>query len=154
MFRALLVDRFRLTAHTEAREMPVDVLTLAERTPGPNMKASPQLCDNPPCHARASFGHVEGRDVPVAELASALTLLTRRVVVDRTGLAGGFDWTLDYTPDAIALQPSLRSEFPSVDPDGPALATALRQQLGIKMQTTRDRVDVLVIDHIERPDPD
>lgn len=154
MFRSLLVERFRLDARREPREMAVDVLTLASDRLGPNLTPSKGPCASPPCHARASFGHIEGKAVPVSELAAALTLLTRRVVVDRTGLAAPCDFTLTYTPDAIVLQPTVRSEFPAVDPDGPSLATALRQQLGITMLTTREPVDMVVIDHIERPDPD
>lgn len=154
MFRALLADRFRLRAHTEPREMTVDVLTLAGQGPGPQLQRPEHPCRQPPCHPRARFGHLEGTDVSLADLASALTVNTRRVVVDRTGLGGRFDFALTWTPDAVALDPSVRADFPSVDPDGPSLATALLQQLGMRLQRAREPVDRLVIDHIEHPDPD
>lgn len=154
MFRALLADRFHVRTHTEQREMTVDVLRLAGQTQGPNLQRPKRPCDKPPCHPRGPFGHLEGSDVPLADLAWALTVDTGRVFVDRTGLSGRFDFTLTWTPDAVALDPGLRAELPSVDPDGPSLTTALHQELGITVQRAREPVDVLVIDHIERPDPD
>ena len=75
-------------------------------------------------------------------------------LIDRTGLSGLYNFTLEYTPDAVALDRASAKEFPNSDPDGPALATALREQLGLRLTTESAPVDVLVIVRIEQPDPD
>jgi uncharacterized protein (TIGR03435 family) len=92
--------------------------------------------------------------VSSTDIASALSLMTRRLVIDRTGLTGRYNVSLKFTPDAITLRPALRSEYPQIDPEGPSLSTALKEQLGIKMKTQSEKVEVLVIDHVERPTPD
>jgi len=72
---------------------------------------------------------------------------TDRVLVDRTGLAGEFDWDLQWTPDAL-----------TADATNPAttvsLVTALREQLGLRLEARREESDVLVIDRAVPPDPD
>jgi uncharacterized protein (TIGR03435 family) len=171
-FRQLLVDRFRLTTHTAMRDMPIDVLTVAEEGKlGPRLTPRQQRCENPPangrgttargappaCGMRVAFGRISGIDVPMADLTTALIRMTRRVVVDRTGLTGRYDFVLQYTPDAIAFATdpaNARAAFPNVDPDAPILATALREQLGLKIQATRGPVEVLVVDRLERPSLD
>ena len=69
-----------------------------------------------------------------------------RVVVDRTGLAGKFDWDLQWSPEGLAT-----AAAPAA---GLSLFTALREQLGLKLEPTREPVDVLVIERAERPMPD
>jgi uncharacterized protein (TIGR03435 family) len=156
MFRALLAERFALASHTELREMMADVLT-TERSGvlGRNLTVSAQRCEPPDtCGVRPAFGRMEGKDATMRELAASLTVMSRRVVVDATGLNSRYNFSLMYTPDAITLQPALRAQFPTIDPDGPSLATALREQLGLRMQSKFQKVDVLVIDHVEKPTPD
>src|SRR5262249_43842363 len=70
-----------------------------------------------------------------------------RVVVDQTGLTGKFDWEVQWVPDDLRVDTASR-------PDGLSIFQAFRDQLGIKLEPTRDRVDVLVIDRAERPVPD
>jgi uncharacterized protein (TIGR03435 family) len=70
-----------------------------------------------------------------------------RVVVDHTGLTGKFDWEVQWVPDDLRVDGAAR-------PEGPSIFDAFRQQLGIKLEPTRDRVDVLVIDRAERPQLD
>jgi len=70
-----------------------------------------------------------------------------RVVVDRTGLTGKFDWEVQWVPEDLRIGAAK-------PPDGPSIFQAFRDQLGLKLEPTRDRVDVLVIDHVERPTPD
>jgi uncharacterized protein (TIGR03435 family) len=157
MYRALLADRFALRAHTGSREMPVDVLTVdGTRTDRPGLAAVRMPCDrrNPQCGVHLAFGSITAADATLADVATALTVSTGRVVIDRTGLTEHYELKLTYTPDALALQPSLRTEFPTVDPDGPSLATALKEQFGIRMQSTREPVDVLVVDSITHPSVD
>jgi uncharacterized protein (TIGR03435 family) len=156
MFRALLADRFAVASHREMQEMPADIVTVENPGRlGPSLTVSNQRCDQPArCGVRWAFGHIDAKDATIGDLVSNLTVLSKRVVIDRTGLGGRYDFSLTYTPDTITLQPSLRSEFPKIDPDGPSLATALKEQLGLKMLSKSERVEVLVIDHVERPTPD
>ena len=96
----------------------------------------------------------------MVDLADRLALYVGRVVVDQTGLAGGFDIDLEWTPDNWRVAPDgpqlspdiLR--LPPVSPDGPSLFTALREQLGLRLEATRGPVKVLIIDSVEQPTPD
>jgi len=82
----------------------------------------------------------------MASLVSTLSSGLDRVVLDGTGLKGFYDVRLQWTPDGQAER--------TIDPNIPLLTTALQEQLGLKLESTRGPVEVLVIDHIERPTPD
>jgi uncharacterized protein (TIGR03435 family) len=82
---------------------------------------------------------------PMAEFQRYLTGQTQRVVIDRTGLAGAWDFELTFAPADVAA---------SAATDTPSLFTALQEQLGLKLEATRAPVEVLVVDRIERPTPD
>ena len=99
-------------------------------------------------------GRFEGWHVSLSEFAEFLTPMLGRVVVDRTGLAGGFDLKLVFTPQANPLEQPSASPPPQVDSPGPSLEAALEEQLGLRLQATRGPVDVLVVDSVSRPTPD
>jgi len=80
----------------------------------------------------------------IAELASMLSRYVSRAVVDRTGLDGAFDWSLEWTNDAQV----------AADSDRVSIFTALQEQLGVKLERQDGPVEVLVIDGVERPSPD
>ena len=84
-------------------------------------------------------------------LASVLSGILQRVVVDRTNLKGSYDLTLTFAPDPT---PQSSTDTPATDSNAPSIFTALQEQLGLKLESTKGPVDVLVIDHIERPTPD
>jgi uncharacterized protein (TIGR03435 family) len=172
LLRALLVERFKLRSRTERREMPTYDLTIAraDRVPGPRLRvASPSACvDRGPMPGRAPQGELpscgllpagidrmSGRRVALARLVSQLSSITGRVVTDRTGLTGMFDIDLEWAPSeaVLAAVAALRPGDgpPRVDPDRPSLLTALEEQLGLRLQSTRGMVDVLVIEGAERP---
>ena len=96
------------------------------------------------------FGRIEGRAGTLAQLAAELSNLTRRTVLDQTGDDRHFNFTLSYTPDSLVMRPEVRAAFPGADPDGPALASALREQLGLRLQVGRAPTEVLVIDRLRR----
>jgi uncharacterized protein (TIGR03435 family) len=111
----------------------------------------------PQCLTRGGFGSITASSMTMPNLASFLAAMLNRPVYDRTNLTGNFDVQLDYTPDqmpqippGVTLPPGLT--LPS--PDGPSLNTALREQLGLKLDATRGPVDVIVIDSVEQPTPD
>lgn len=159
MIRRLLADRFGLVARTTQRDMDIETLTRAGAALGPGLRPASPPCETTPdgrsnCGLFPGYGSIRGVRVGVGELARALTLLNRRNVVDATGIEGLFDFTLTYTPDDIALDPSTRAQFPNIDPDGPALATALREQLGLRLTRGRGSVEVLVVERLTRPELD
>ena len=80
--------------------------------------------------------------VPLEYLAANLAYLLGRTVIDKTGLAGKYSYTVTYTPD----------DAPPADTNGPSLFTALQDQLGLKLESSKGPVDLLVIDHVEKPD--
>jgi uncharacterized protein (TIGR03435 family) len=102
-----------------------------------------------------AFGQLLGGGVPMSRLASQiLSQLTGRVVVDRTGLTGGYDIDLKWTPTPDQLPPGPPPpgvEPPSIDLNGPSLFTALQEQLGLKLDSERGPVEVLVIERIQQP---
>jgi len=91
----------------------------------------------------------------IGALVNLLPQFVERQVIDRTGLTGVYDLTLKWTPEAI---PSLlglpQAPLPPEDPDVPNIFTAVQEQLGLKLEAGRGPVEVIVIDHIEKPTPD
>ena len=98
-------------------------------------------------------GRVSGTKTSMDRLVDVLSRLTGRTVVDKTGLAGGYDINLEYTPDQPrALPPPPGAPpLPPIDPNGPSLFTALQEQRGLKLESQKGPVDIIVIDHIEKP---
>jgi uncharacterized protein (TIGR03435 family) len=166
MLRTLLAERFNLKAHNETREQPIYALVLAKRDGrfGPELRRSDADCEAiraaratsrpdlapPPtvaplrCSSSMTFGRLTIRDMPLDTLANSLSGMVGRVVFDRTALAGNFNLSLRYAPDGTD---SAQSQDPSI-------FTALQEQLGLKLESTKGPVDVLVIDHVEQPTPD
>jgi len=89
----------------------------------------------------------------MAQLAATLSQVLQRTAVDHTGLTDTYSATLTWTPDRTT-QGERDAELPQVDQSGPSLFTAIQEQLGLTLVSTRGAVDVLVIDHVERPTPD
>jgi uncharacterized protein (TIGR03435 family) len=85
-------------------------------------------------------------------LAALLGSLVGRQVIDRTNLAGTFDATLDFTPELTQAPGGRGSDAPpAARPEAPSVFTAVQEQLGLTLDSTRAPVDVLVIDRVERP---
>jgi bla regulator protein blaR1 len=149
--RALLADRFRLSVHHETREMPVYVLVVAKN--GPKLKVGD------PKQAfqlkRAGGGRILNQGG--AKIGLLVTLFANyfdRPVLDETGLTGLYTFDLTWTPDALPSAPGQPQTANAADPGGPSLFTALQEQLGLKLESTRRPVEVLVIDRVERPTED
>jgi len=150
MLRTLLADRFKLITHHETREMPIYELVIARR----DRKLGPSL--RPPSdmpRLQITFGLFKGT-APIAMLTDGLLAsVVQRPVVDRTGLTGRYDIELHWTMDA----PTGASETnapPAPPGDAPSIFTAVQEQLGLKLESTKGPVEVLVIDHVERPTED
>jgi uncharacterized protein (TIGR03435 family) len=164
MVRSLLMERFRLAVHSEVRDGDVYDLIVARSAAelGPMLKAPSPDCavaiaDWRQCPRSIYPGKLMGTGVTMADLARMLEPFTeQRTVRDRTGLTGRYDVQLTWTPDRLGpLPPNAPEEVvrarEAIDPNGPALSTALREQLGLRLETKKDKVDVLVIDRVERP---
>lgn len=150
MFQKLLVDRFKLAVHWETRELPVYDLVDAKK--GPNL----QVTKNPPGDSGTSSGNgkISDKGLTLAEFAEALTQdLSRelgRVVIDKTGIQGRYDFALKWTPDLEADGANCVSDGSASD-GGPSIFTAIQEQLGLKLESAKGPVKVLVIDHVELP---
>jgi uncharacterized protein (TIGR03435 family) len=173
MLQPLLAEHFKLKVRRETREL--EALALVASTPGrrgPQLRKNDDACDDAvgtsssfalaaessgrlaPCGILpGGAGRIVARGLEMSGLADLLAPAPRRVVIDRTGLAGRYDIDLTYTPEAFsAAAMSQRPGAtlpPGVDPSGPPLATALQEQLGLKLQAVRVPVEVLVIEHAE-----
>jgi bla regulator protein blaR1 len=102
-------------------------------------------------------GHIESVGTGMSGLVRLLSGQLGRTVVDKTGLTGDFDYKLDWTPDDTASamtkssNPGPGDNTTSQDAAGPSLFTALEEQLGLKLESTKGPVDVIVIDQLEQP---
>jgi uncharacterized protein (TIGR03435 family) len=151
MMRSMLALRFKLQGHIEKRERPVYALTLArgDGALGPNLRSS--TCTDAddgkaPCVARFGRGFITAGGFSMEWLAVNLRGGAGRPVVDRTGLTGGYDFTLDYSFGPPPLDST---------PDGkPSIFTALQEQLGLKLEPAQAPLPVVVVERIERPLPD
>jgi uncharacterized protein (TIGR03435 family) len=143
MIRTLLADRFKLAIHMETRELPIYSLVVAKG--GPKLK--PDTKGNYFGTGRNTIT-VRGGDDSVAILADKLSENAGRVVVDNTGIKGPFDMELKWTPED--QPPPMLNGQP--DPNAPPdIFTAIQEQLGLKLESAKGSVPVVVIDHIELP---
>jgi uncharacterized protein (TIGR03435 family) len=118
--------------------------------PPPDFDAPPQ------CGQRmGGFGRIRAGGQTMAQFADAISGTAQRVVIDKTGLTGYYDITLNYTPSGDQLPqgppPPGAPPLPPIDPDGPTFFTAIQEQLGLKLDNQRGPVEVVVIDSISPP---
>jgi uncharacterized protein (TIGR03435 family) len=99
-------------------------------------------------------GRIRFGGLPLSTFADTLSPPTQRIVVDRTGLSGNWEFELTFTPDQGQLPtgpPPPGVQLPNIDPNGPSLFTAIEEQLGLKLRPARGPAEVLVIDRVEQP---
>jgi len=165
--QSLLEDRFQLKLHRETKELPIYELSIAKG--GPKIKLNddqtpfkpPERGAPPPppvqrggtmprFSMRTGRGSLEATAMDMNNIVQTLSNLLGRTVVNKTGLKGLFDAKLTWTPDA-ALQGPAGPDAPPVDPSGPSIFTAIQEQLGLKLDSAKGPVDVIVIDSVQRP---
>ena len=184
MLANLLKDRANLATHRETRQLPVYDLVFArtDKRLGPGLKPASPECQaaltarleavqrggpvppplvgvNEACSSmRINPGGMVGfNGVPMSRIAQLLTQSVGRPVIDKTGLTGYFDFTLQWTPQPgseMPIRPAGEPPAPpppAADPDGPNLFTAIQEQLGLKLESARGPVEVIVIDRLEKP---
>ncbi len=141
MVQAVLADRFQLAAHQETRQLPVYGLVVAKG--GPKFKSS--KINGTTIETGRSRMHIAGSDDTVAILARELAQVLGRIVVNNTGISGRYDLTLIWTPDDALTNGAPDSNAP------PGIFTAIQEQLGLKLESTKGPVPVLIIDRVQPP---
>jgi uncharacterized protein (TIGR03435 family) len=151
MVRTLLAERFKLRIHRAKRKQSVLVLKLPSS--GATLPA-PKTVKGEAGSGRINFiapGHIKGGNISMKTLIAALTEITRGPVIDETGFDGAFDFELKWTP---ARDPGSGEEASSVGAEsvvGPTVPRALEAQAGLRLIPARRGIDVMVIEHVERP---
>jgi uncharacterized protein (TIGR03435 family) len=169
MLQGLLEDRFRLKVHWEKREVTLYQLVVPkekvkirlsqDQTPPDSSQNSNAACDistSPPCgliqvlpRPGAPVFVLRGRAVPVSEFSRLLSIYTRRPVTDETHLNGLYDIELEFNPNSGLIAPPPGVALP--DSNAPSIFVAVEEQLGLKLESARGPVEVLVIDSVQRP---
>jgi bla regulator protein blaR1 len=174
--QSLLAERFGLTLHRETRELPVyslissgsqrprltpstvDCVAFArDRNGQPVPRAQPG--ERPTCGMTAAPGRLTGGGITMVQLAQTLARYSGRMVIDETGLSGNFDFDLEFTADQTFLGRGPGGGLPPGAPPlgatpnaaGVSIFTAVHEQLGLRLDSRRAPVDVLVIDSAEQP---
>jgi uncharacterized protein (TIGR03435 family) len=158
MLQGLLADRFKLAAHRETRVVDSYALVMAraDGRMGPQLRKTEVDCaalgpnaPSVPPSSKAWCGirgtgpqRLTGQGATASQFAGLLSSFAGRTVVDSTGLEGGYDFEFRWFPNQTTAD------------SGPSLATALEDQLGLKLRPTKGPIDFLVIDHVEPPTPD
>jgi uncharacterized protein (TIGR03435 family) len=155
--QSLLRDRFKVSVHSERRELPVYYLVKIrpDAPPGPGLKPSVIDCSAPDwrdvakanpkargCMFSIGNGVLTGGGIAMATLSNILTGAAARPVLDRTALSGGYDVDLEWS-----------GAFGNTNPDAVSIFTAVQEQLGLKLESAAAPLDVLIVEHAERPTP-
>ncbi|RSL16040.1 uncharacterized protein (TIGR03435 family) [Edaphobacter aggregans] len=137
MVQALLADRFLLKLHQETRTMPAYDLIFAKG----GSKLQPTQSNGKTISSGRTYFNGQGLTTTI--IAQELSQITGRIVVDKTNLTDRYDLKLQWTPD----------DAPVTDNSAPSLFTAIQEQLGLKLEPTKEPVPVLVIDQLDPPTP-
>jgi uncharacterized protein (TIGR03435 family) len=176
--QTLLADRFQLKLRRETREMDIYALVVAKPGGAPvaGLKKSEIDCaemararrgqpppQGPPpipagggpipCSIMGTPGLIRFSGFPISQITTMLGAMTGRMVVDRTGLTGNWEFVLTFAAEQRG-QPPPGVDLPPVDPGAPSIFTALQEQLGLKLDATKGPVDVTIVDSIEHPTED
>jgi uncharacterized protein (TIGR03435 family) len=141
MYRKLLVERFSLSVHRDTKEMPVYALTVGKA--GPKNLAKSQGDPNGEPDQKGGPRKMTFTNCSMEEFSLMLQFMMDRPVLDKTEVAGRFDFVLSWTPMDAAE---------TTDPNAPpGMFTAIQEQLGLKLDAVKAPAEVLVVDRVERP---
>jgi uncharacterized protein (TIGR03435 family) len=156
MLQTLLHDRFKLELHRETKILPVYELTVAKGgiklkegncinlEPGQKLETGQKMSET--CgYNMLGRGRFDATGISMGDLAKALAPALGQHVIDKTGVTGRFPVHLTFIPELTAGPGDLGN------PDRPSIFTAVQEQLGLKLDSAKGPVDVLAIDHVERP---
>jgi uncharacterized protein (TIGR03435 family) len=139
LLKNLLADRFQLKVHWETRQTNIYALVVAKNGPIFKEDSDPQKESGINTSKGAHQGRMIGTKEPLSILASNVGNQLGRIVLDKTGLQGKYDWTLVWDPD------------PAPDSTNPSIFTALQEQLGLKLDPQKGPMETLVIDNADHP---
>jgi uncharacterized protein (TIGR03435 family) len=159
MLQSLLEDRFRLKVRRETREVPVYELVVLQS--GTKMKATAGqefVGGNVPrgtMRTNPGIGYLAGNGVAVAKLVGLLSEagVLGRPVIDKTGLAGAYDFVLEWAPgpELGPVAPNAPTLTPEAAASRSSIFAALQEQLGLKAESAKGPVGVVIVEHVERP---
>ena len=145
--QSLLSDRFQLKVHRETKELPVYVLVVGKN----GVKFQPSSAGGPgsglSMRRGAAGAEVEGKGTSIASLVKLLSNQVGRTVIDQTGLKGDYDFKMSFSPD---MSPPV-GDSAVAEATGASIFTAVQEQLGLKLESQRGPVEVLVIDGVQKP---
>jgi uncharacterized protein (TIGR03435 family) len=152
--QALLADRFQLTIHRETKDAPVYALVIGKN--GSKLKESEVKQGDRRRMMRMGRSEFNAEGVEIEMLTHTLSNVLGRPVIDRTGLKGNYDFKLTWTPDPGQAggpggppPPGVEAP-PPPDPNGPSIFTAVQEQLGLRLESQKGPVDLIVIDRVEK----
>jgi uncharacterized protein (TIGR03435 family) len=137
MLQALLADRFHLAIRHQTKEVPAYSLTVGKNGPKLRESKTPEDLQD----MRVDLGQIKSNRMSTAQLAGVLSRLLGLPIVDKTGLTKYYEVLLDWTPDEAGADAT----------PGPSIFAAIQETLGLRLKSAKEPVDVLVIDHVERP---
>ncbi len=169
MLQDLLADRLKLTVRRESKELPVYTLVIGKN--GSKLKeATPDEIATTAPGGRGGRGgrgmlmNGRGGSMTMTAMAVPMTVIIRmlsgrlgRPVLDKTGLTGLYDYALTWTQEDIQVSappggsPSGAATLPPPESNGPTLQIAIEEQLGLKLESGKGPVEIIVIEHVERP---
>ena len=155
LIQALVEDRFQLRTHRETRELPVFLLTVTKG--GPKIqRAEGQPDPSNPSRGAGSVSRtpvsteIKGTAVTIPQLIRLLSPHVERTIIDKTNLTGDFDFSLKFARPMISALPTASDAGNSGLPD---FFTAIQEQLGLKLESGKGPVEVLMIDSVDKPKP-
>lgn len=173
MVQSLLADRFKLSVTRSTKKLPVYALVVAKGGPKledvtpPAVQGSPVppasapiggSVASPPPPGKGTMLSVSGgeakltaKSMSIANLLGILSQQLGRQILDETGLKGIYNFTLQYRPDSQIPGLQGPADAPLPDSSGTSIFTALQEQLGLRLESTKGPMDIIVIDHIEEP---
>jgi len=155
MMQGLLSDRFQLKVHRATKELPTYALVIAkggfklkEADPNNTYPNGIKLPDGTSRPGMMQFrnGQLTAQAIPISRLVDNLSVNVDRIVVDKTSLSGKYDMTLRWSSDEVAS-----AQQDSTPNSTPSIFTALQEQLGLKLESTKGPVDTIVVDHVAMP---
>jgi bla regulator protein BlaR1 len=153
MLRPILASRFRLSVHSETRQLPVYDLVVTKG--GPKFKEGKPDAAHPDGTLDRGGTHISMQGLPMGSFRLALMRQLGRTVEDETGLTATYDLKLTWAPDEAGSGMSIaqvgqQAAVPT-EADGPSIFTAIQEQLGLRLVPAQGPVECIVIDHLERP---
>jgi uncharacterized protein (TIGR03435 family) len=150
LLRNLIEDRFKLKTHREKRNLPAYALVVGSS--GPKLSRNETNPNGPPGAGGKAPGVMAFSNATMGDFATVMQgNVLDRPVLDRTGLQGRFDFTLNWTPDESQFRGTgIQVPPPAADAKLPGLFTAIQEQIGLKLESVTAPVEVIVIDSVER----